>query len=115
MDVSFILSTDELYTLISQMNTQTQAGKAFVEKALAGAQSNDLSMLAGKNLAGVDGEELTLAPVLQMLVDAISNAGRAEYNGRYWEIDSDWVTLQCESYPFIDRHWKLTPVKGVKE
>jgi len=112
MDVSFILSTDELFTLISQMSNQTQAGKAFVDKALAGAQISDLSMLPEKNLARVDGEELTLAPVVQMLIDAISNASRAEYNGKHWEIDSGWVILQCERYPFIEEHWKLTPKKG---
>ena len=112
MDVSFILSTDELFTLISQMNNQTQAGKAFAEKALAGAQESDLTILAEKNLARIDGEELILAPVVQMMVDTISNANRTEYNGKHWEINSDWVTLQCEIYPFIERHWKLTPIKG---
>jgi hypothetical protein len=47
-----------------------------------------------------------------MLVDAISNANRAEYNGKFWEIASDWIALQCEIYPFLEKHWKITPIKG---
>jgi hypothetical protein len=66
MDVSFILSTDELFTLISKVNNQTQAGCVFLKTALAGAQESDLSMLAEKNLARIDGEELILCKCWSM-------------------------------------------------
>ena len=110
MDVSFILSTDELFTLISLMGSQSEAGRVFIEKALTGAQRCDLSILAEKNHARIEGDELELAPVMRMLIDAISNAERAEYNGSFWEIDSGWVSLQCEKYPFMEEHWKLSPI-----
>jgi hypothetical protein len=50
-----------------------------------------------------------------MLIDAISGAESVEYNGKQWEIVSSWVSLHCEIYPFIEKHWKLTPIKGAVE
>jgi len=115
MDVSFVLSADELFTLISQMNKQTEAGKTFVEKALKNAEICDLSNLEEKNLAGIGGDELILVPVMHMLINAISNATGAEDKDSYWEIDSDWVTLHCERYPYKEEHWILSPIKGAEE
>ena len=112
MDVSFILSADELFTLISMMNGQTEAGKEFIEKALADAEICDLTGLKEKKLAHIEGDELELAPVMQMMIDTISNASNAENHGDYWEIESAWVTLRCEGYPFKEGYWKISPIKG---
>jgi len=114
MDVSFILSSDEIYTLVSQMRTQSETGKDFIEKALANAVENDLSGLIKKNLARIEGDELILAPVIHMMIDSISNAKHAELNDGCWEIESDWITFKCEDYPYMEAHWKLTPIKGAE-
>jgi len=111
MDVSFILSADEIFTMISLMPDRTEVGKEFIEKVLSGAEICDLSGLPEKKLARIDGDELKLAPVIHMMIDAISNAGKVEEHENHWLISSDWVTLRCENYPYKENHWKLTPLK----
>jgi len=111
MDVSFVLSADEIFTLISLMPNRTEVGKEFVKKALPGAELCDLSGLAEKKLARIEGEELGLSPVIQMVIDAISNADHIEKSNDHWEVYSNWINLRCETYPYKEGHWKLTPLK----
>ena len=112
MEVSFILSTDEVFTLISLMDTQTEDGKKFVTEALAGGKINDLSGLVEKKLAVIKEDEIELVPVMKMIVDTIANADRAISHDNHWEICSEWVILRCERYPYKEEHWKISPVKG---
>ena len=111
MDVSFILSSDELYTLMFLAPEISEAGRSFINKALTGAEICDLSGLVEKSLARRVEDELDLEPVLRLIADALSNAGNARLNGEVWSISSPWVSLLCEKYTYNDNHWKITPVK----
>jgi len=110
MEVSFILSSDELYTLILLSGEMTEAGQQFCDKTLHDAQANDLSGLIEKNLAKKVEDELELEPVLRMISSAISQADNTELNNGVWSIRSPWVDLRCEKYQFNENHWKITPV-----
>ena len=111
MEVSFILTTDELFTLITEMKGKTEAGKEFEKKALSGAVLCDLAGLAEKKLACIKEDEIELVPVMRMIIDAISNAEKIECHGSYWEVCSAWVTLRCEKYLHNENHWKISPIK----
>jgi hypothetical protein len=113
MEVSFILSANEIFTLISQTPEHTESGERFIREALAGAQSCDLTSLVKKKLAHITDNELELEPVLYMLITALSHADNAENCVSHWEIQSPWVSLRCESYPFKAGYWRLSPVKGM--
>jgi len=113
MDVSFILSSDELYTLIFLATETSEAGQKFSDEALAGAEICDLSGLVEKNLARRVEDELDLEPVLRMVANAISNADSADLRGEVWDISSPWVSLLCERYAYHENHWKITPLKEV--
>ena len=116
MEVSFILSNDELYTLISLIPVRTEAGARFVEEALSGAQLCNLNGLLEKKLARrADGElELELAPVVRMLSDAIARADSAKNHFGSWEIRSQWVSLRCAACPHQENHLIITPLEGCK-
>jgi len=111
MDVSFILSSDEIFTLMSLMPGKTDAGRQFAEGALVGAVFCDLSGLVEKRLARMVGDELEIVPVLRMLVDSLARADSAELRGEAWVMCSPWVTVQCSPYPYRDGDWKITPVQ----
>jgi len=112
MDISFILSFDELFTLISLIPGRTEAGARFVETALSGALLCDLNGLVEKKLATRAGSELEIALVVRMLSDAISRADSAEVRDGVWEIHSPWVSLRCEAYPYQDKQYLITPLEG---
>ena len=111
MEISFILSADEIFTLISQVPEQTEAGARFAKDALTDASLCDLSGIVEKKLARMAGEELTLTSAASMVVDAIARADSAEYDNEAWNIKSPWISLRCESYPYRGGHWKITPLK----
>ena len=111
MDVSFILSSDELYTLISLIPVRTEAGARFAGAALSGARLCDLSGLLEKKLARRVNGELELAAVIRMLSDAISRADSASNHNGVWEIRSPWVSIRCEDYPYQENHFKITPLE----
>jgi len=111
MEVSFILSENELLTLISVNTGITEAGQHFVDAALAGAELCDLLTLVEKNLAKSIDDELELEPVLRMVADALAHADSAEINDEVWTIRSPFITLKCQQYPYHDGHWMITPVK----
>lgn len=111
MDVSFILSSDELYTLMLLAPEISENGRRFIDEALAGAKICDLSGLVEKNLARRVDDELDLEPVLRLIADSISNAGNAQPDAEVWNISSPWVSLVCERYAYHENHWKITPVK----
>jgi len=112
VDVSFILSSDELYTLISLAPQVSDAGQKFYTDALSGAIICDLSGLVKKKLAHHIEDEIDIEPVLRMVSDAISQADSIETDKGVWKIKSPWVSLVCERYVYHENHWKITPVKG---
>ena len=111
MDVSFILSSDELYTLIFLAPEVSGAARSFCDEALPDAIICDLSGLVEKNLARRVEEELDLEPVLRLIAKAISHADYVEFHGDVWSICSAWISLLCEKYAYHDNHWKITPLK----
>jgi hypothetical protein len=114
MDVSFILSSDELYTLISLIPDVTNDGQQFINRALCGADICDLSGLVDKKLAHRIEEEIDIEPVVRMVASAIAKADSIEYDEGVWNIKSSWVALICEKYVYNDNHWKITPLKENK-
>jgi len=111
VDVSFILSSDELYTLISLAPQLSNAGQQFYTDALSGAIICDLSGLVEKKLAHRIEDEIDVEPVLKMISDAISKADSIETENGVWKIKSPWVALVCERYIYHENHWRITPVK----
>jgi len=112
MEVSFILSKDELLTLIVSMPELSEAGEKFVEKALFDAEINDLSGLFEKNMAKQSGDEIELEPIVQMIVDSIATADSCELNDDTWIINSPWLLLECTKNPYLDNSWKITPIES---
>ena len=110
MDVSFILSLDEVFTLITLSGRQTDSGARFAKEALTGAALCDLSGLVEKKLAGRVGSEIELAPITDMMADALALSDSAELDDSVWTIRSPWVVLRCETYPYKERHFKITPL-----
>ena len=113
MDISFILSTDEIFTLMSLFPDQTEHGKRFTAEALQGAKICDLSSLAEKKLARLINGNLELAPAVRMVGNAIAQADSASINDDAWDISSPWISLKCEKYPYKEGFWKITPVEEV--
>ena len=111
MDVSFILATDEIFTLMSLLPGHTEDGKRFTSEALHNAKACDLSGLAAKKLAKATNGKLELAPGIRMIIDGIARADSAVKHGAIWEIRSPWVFLRCEKYPYQEDCWKITPVE----
>jgi hypothetical protein len=111
MDVSFILSADEIYTLMSYANNPSEAGRKFADAVLSEAKLCDLNGLVEKQLAKHIAGELDLAPVIRMVADALACADRSELHGDVWNIQSSWVSLRCEKYPYKEKHYKITPLK----
>jgi len=112
MDISFILSLDELFTLISLSGAKSDAGKHFVEEALPGAAFCDTNGLVEKKFAKMTDGELDLVPVLRMVADAIAKANSIVQRGEGWDIRSPWVSLHCERSIYCEGHMKITPMKG---
>ena len=115
MDIAFILSADEIITLLSQFPDHTEAGERFISNALPNALFCDLSSLAEKNLAALTDGKLELAPALRMAIDAIARAESADNNDGVWDIRSLWVFLRCEEYSYNEGYWKITPVNNEEE
>lgn len=112
MEMSFLLSDDEVFTLMSLAPGRTEAGQSFADGALDGAKLCDLSGLVDKSLARRSGDELELIPVIRMVADALSRADFALRDGEVWEVGSPWLNLLCERYAFRDGYWKITPMKA---
>jgi len=110
MDVSYILSADELFTMLSLIPDRSEAGYRVCDEVLSGAYICDLSELVEKRMARRIGNELEIEPVIHMLSNAIAKADYAENVDGIWNIRSPWVSLLCERYPYRKNNWKLTPV-----
>lgn len=115
MDISFILSAEELFTLMSLESGTSDAGLHFIDEALGGTEICDLSGLVDKGLARTADDELVLEPVLRMIISALSKASGAERNSGGWRIRSPWVELHCEMYQYNNNHWKITPVNSLSK
>ena len=112
MDVSYIFSADELFTLMSLVSKHSEAGRAFGAGELADAVSCDLSGLVKKKMAKhcADGE-MELSPVIRMLTDALASADSIDRQEDGWLVRAPWVTLRCAVYPYRDDHYIITPMK----
>ena len=111
MDVSFLLSSDEIFTLMSLFPGHTEGGERFAAEALIGARTCDLSSLAEKKLARLINGNLELEPVVRMVGNAIAQAENTSNQEDVWEISSPWVSLRCEKYLYKEGYWKITPVE----
>ena len=115
MEISFILSKDELLTLILINDDITEAGQCFVDTALEGAEICDLLSLIDKNFAKNVNDELEVEPVLRMIADAIAHAVSSEHKDDTWKIGSKLIALECQKYPFHEGYLKITPVEEKKD
>ena len=111
MEISFVLSADELFTLMSASPECTKAGRNFSDQALIGAKICDLSGLVDKKLARRAEDELALSPVMRMLTDTLTGAESAVPCDNGWEIRSPWITVRCEIYPYREGHFRIIPMK----
>lgn len=111
MEISFLLSGDELLTLISVNSEITKAGQHFITNALEGSEICDLLSLADKNLAKSINDELEIEPVVRMIADALAHADSSELKDDSWDIKSELINLKCQKYPYRDGYWKVTPVE----
>lgn len=109
METSFILSDDEIFTLMSLAANRTEPGARFAREALPYAGMCDLSGLVEKKLARLVEGKLEIEPVIDMLADAIAQATAAERRDDAWQITSPWIALRCEKYIYKEAHWKITP------
>ena len=109
MNVSFILSDDELFSLLSLFEEPSECGKLFMTQALISAESCDLSILTDKKLAKLINDQLEIEPVVRMVIDAIACADNAENHNDIWHIRSPWISLICEKDPYHEGQWKITP------
>ena len=119
-EVSFILSRDELYTLVLLSGEPSEAGRDFVAGVLAGAVQNDLLGLVEKKMAHEQNGKILLEPVVRMLgaavckadkVDVAESKGKKSKNDGIYTIYSPWLKLRCERYARIADCIKLTPLK----
>jgi len=114
MEVSFIISSDELYTLLSLTSELSVSGQNFYNEALTNASICNLSGLIEKELAHYVNNELEIEPVIKMIVSAISQADNIDKHSEVWCIHSRWITLFCERYEYHENHWRITPIKEIK-
>ena len=110
MDISFILSADEIFTLMSLFPEHTEAGKRFINDALVQAKPCDLSSLAEKKMTRLTGGDYELAPVVRMIADSMARADSSDFIEGVWYIRSPWILLRCEEYPYRERHWRISPL-----
>ena len=111
MEISFILTCDELFTLTSVTSGFSEAGKLFLQEALPDAELCDLSGLVLKKMARYVGEDMELSPVIRMISDAIAKADSATQDAGGWLIQSQWITLRLEKYAFQENCFKIVPLK----
>ena len=127
MDISYIFSKDELYTLVYALqNVKTAQSETAEDKSagemnagekpimpdfLQNAQLCDLARLAEKDMVKLyeDGQA-EISPIIRMLIDAIAFPDNAENSKQGWVFKSNWITVKCETYPYKDNHYKLTPL-----
>jgi len=112
MEVSFILKTDELFTLLSLAPERSNAGQKLYDEAVSGANVCDLSGLIEKKLALLIEDELVIDPVLHMISSALSVADSAELHDDVWDIKSKWIDLHLEKYKYNEDHWRITPLRA---
>ena len=112
MDVSYIFSADELFTLISLIPDRSDAGQRFCEDALADAALCSLDGLGAKKMAKQHpGNQLELAPVIRMITETLAKAESLERIKNGWLLRSPWITVSCEAYPHLERHYLITPLE----
>ena len=112
MDVSYILSADELFTLMSLFPDHSEAGKAFVADALRDAKICGLDEPVKKEMAKIyPSGEIELSPIIRMLTDALAHASDVRQTENGWICHSPWITVKCDVYAYKEGHYKLTPIK----
>jgi len=113
MDTSFILSVNALFTLMSSVPNQTDAGRQFKDSVLPDAEMCGLEELEKFVVHNEDGH-IELVPVIRMIIDALACADSANRTDEGWIVCSPWITLRCEEYQYKAEHYKITPLKDEK-
>lgn len=114
IEISFIMSRDELYTLILLNGEPSEWGKNFVETELGGAQKNNLLNLADKRMASFRDGKLFIEPVIRMMGAAICKTYKTEKMDGVYIIYSQWINIRYEIYSQIEGYVRLTPIKPEK-
>ena len=113
MEVSFLMSCDEVFTIISLMPNRTPPGERFIRVALAGAKECGLQNFVGKNMARLTDDGYVLDPVIKMIADAMARPDSATFEDEVWLIKSPWISLTCEKCSTRVGHLKITPVTAI--
>lgn len=111
MDVSFILSANEVFTLMQLIPSHTEAGQLFAKEALAGAEVCDLAGLIERDLARCVRGEINLEPIIRMVADTIALAESAQVHEGVWKISAPWLSLICKPDRYRKGHFMITPVQ----
>ena len=118
MTTSLILSDNELYGLITLRGDTTSASLQQLIQRICPSTCNTvdvISTLREKRLARVDGQAMTLEPLLKLIVaeacEAIS----------FYEPEQGVYALECPNmhllftrYEWIKSMWRITPYKDKK-
>jgi len=111
MDISFILSTDEIFTLMSIARMRSAEGEAFITEALADAEICDLSGLVEKKFARYTNGELSIDPIVRMIADSLAMAESIAIREESWFVNAPWVSLIIQVCEYRKDHWKITPIQ----
>lgn len=111
MDVSFILSANEIFTLMQLIPSHTEAGQLFIKEALVGAEACDLAGLIERDLARCVRDEISLEPIIRMVADTIALAESAQVHEGVWKISAPWLSLICKPDRYRKGHFIITPVQ----
>ena len=110
MDISYIFSADELFTLVSAMFNNPE-GENSVPEFLKDAKACDLDRLVKKGMAKTfSNGEIELTPIVNMLIDALAFPDNIQEINTGFIFESNWIKVKCETYPFNENHYKLTPI-----
>jgi hypothetical protein len=111
LDVSYILSFDELLTLLTLAKTQTNECRHFADSVLTDAKLIPLNGLITKGLATrIDGK-IRIDTVLRMLIDTIATAETIEERKECWHLKGEHINVNIALYPHIARHIKIIPIQ----
>jgi hypothetical protein len=114
MTVSFILSIDEIYTLMSLVPEHTDAGSRLLAEVFAGGKTDGLTELIDKKLAHNINGTLELTPALRMIAFTLARPEELIAKQGFYLVRSAWIKLKLEKYTYKDGHYRITPLKEQK-
>ncbi len=109
LEIAFIISKNELFTLLQNTSQLSDSGIAFVKQVLNRSQIDDLNGLVEKKLAYIREGEVWIQPVIRMLVAGIARANGFESIDNGWRFDSLGMYIECLNYEHHPDHIKLIP------